>query len=95
MTQTVPQGALVKAEMVIRIPTEATHEQIDEWVQFEVGQYGGMALDNPLSGEAPEPWQGDVILTELNHIGTEERTLIEENDDGSKRYRVTRTLTPY
>lgn len=30
-------------------PVDATAEQVEEWVKFQVGNVGGISLENPLS----------------------------------------------
>ena len=30
-------------------PVDATSDQVEEWVKFQIGNMGGMSLENPLS----------------------------------------------
>jgi len=39
----------IQVTMTVRVPCEATDEQIEEWVGFETGYNGGIKLINPLS----------------------------------------------
>ncbi len=39
----------VTVELVTKVPCEATDAQVEEWVKYQTGVYGGMNKDNPLA----------------------------------------------
>ena len=42
-------GDTVEARITIRIPTDATREQVVKWAEFQLGFTGGLSCDNPLA----------------------------------------------
>ena len=40
----------MEKEYTIRVisPVDCTEQQLDEWVEFQVGHIGSMSVDNPL-----------------------------------------------
>lgn len=51
-----PEGSLIEVRMTLRLPHAATPEQIDEWLSMEIGKFGSMSVENPLSRDEPESW---------------------------------------
>jgi hypothetical protein len=85
---TLPEGTLLRIEMEVRLPCAATIKQIDDWLEFDVANRGGIDLLNPLAHEDAAAWSFDWSYTD--YIVREERTLKEERPDGTKVYSVRR-----
>lgn len=43
------KGDMVACEIEVRVPASATTEQVEEWVEFQLGYRGGMDRQNPLA----------------------------------------------
>ena len=81
------EGELVKVSMEVRIPTAATVEDVNEWLQFNFGA-GSCKNGNPLSVYCVEPFGPSFDCEWMGQIGRVERNLKEERADGSKIYSV-------
>ncbi|MDR1837560.1 MAG: hypothetical protein LBQ89_07880 [Treponema sp.] len=44
-----------RIEFVIKVPKEATDEQVKEWAQYMVGDTGRLSSDNPLYDVSFDP----------------------------------------
>ena len=63
---TLPPSRLIEVTATFRfvLPTEATRDQIEEWVKFELGIEPDMAGGNPLENDGIDILSGDVLLTD-------------------------------
>ncbi|MEW6691579.1 MAG: hypothetical protein AB1340_01940 [Pseudomonadota bacterium] len=52
----------VRVEFSVQVPDKVTDDQIEEWVEFELGVLGGMSGDNPLSDRDLEAESGSVRI---------------------------------
>ena len=52
----IPEGTLIEVTMTIRMPCAATPEQLEEWLQFDVGNAGSLSDENPLRDKERESW---------------------------------------
>src|SRR3546814_4050610 len=66
-----PEGRLVHVSFEVRLPATATPDQVEDWLNLHMG-CGGMDGDNPLMTHAPEPFTGEVVLTDTRR--SEEHT---------------------
>lgn len=88
-----PEGAIIKVELEVRLPVAATYSQVDEYLSYEMTQSGGCALDNPLMDSGVDAWTG-VELNFTGKTGHREKYDITDLPDGGTQYRVRKILTP-
>lgn len=89
-----PAGRLIKAEFEFRLPVDATHAQIEEWVRFEALKVGTLTSANPLSGHELEGFTGMVLLTDTGMQGRREEYDHQPAEGGGTAYRVRYVRTP-
>jgi hypothetical protein len=54
------EGETITAEIMVRIPAEATDEEVRAWLDFNLGCRGALNTDNPLSDYDVEA--SDVLM---------------------------------
>lgn len=90
---TLSEGRLVKVEFEVRLPVDATPDQVEDWICLSLG-FGSVDDDNPLSGHNVEPFTGRVMLDDTGMIGRYEEFDIEVNSNGTRSYKVRHIRTP-
>ncbi|WP_454019568.1 hypothetical protein [Azospirillum sp. Marseille-Q6669] len=83
-----PAGRLIKAEFEFRLPVDATHVQIEEWVRFEALKVGTLAATNPLVRHELEGFTGTVLLTDTAMQGRVEEFDHKPAEGGGTEYKV-------
>lgn len=85
-----PEGALVKVEILVRLPVAATWHQVKEWLPYSLCNTGGCSLDNPLLSHDATYWGSNGFKwREPTHIGT-----TEEFDHTAETFRRRFVTTP-
>jgi hypothetical protein len=83
---TLPEGRLVKIAFEIRLPATATLDQIDDWIAFQTGAKGNLALANPLRDFDLEVWRDAPALTDTGMNGRVEEFGHRPTEGGGTTY---------
>src|SRR5690242_7412528 len=51
-----PKHAIVEVRLEIRIPEEATPQQVEDWLRYRLNDNGHLPGGNPLRNHEVEPW---------------------------------------
>lgn len=92
-SELLPAGRLVRVEVEICLPVAATKRQIEDWMKLHFG-CGGMSRDNPLGHVDPEPFTGQVLLTDMRQSGRRVEFDRRATENGGSVYRVRYERTP-
>ena len=86
MKEQLPEGTLLKIEAEIRLPVDATKDQIVEWLHYSLFQSGGCSLDNPLLNEEAEDWHNSFEWKDTGMVGHREEFDHQKDADGATPY---------
>lgn len=84
------KSRLIKVEMTIALPVDATMDEIEEWIRMECGHSGSISLSNPLIDHAPECTSAPMLTDTQMHRHSEAI----DNQDGSYTIRYWTSREP-
>lgn len=73
--ETLPAGRIVRVEAEVILPVAATREEILEWAAFEMGGWGSLGDENPLSRHSVD-LRNEPTLTDTGY--TTDRLIVRE-----------------
>lgn len=84
-----PKDTLIDISLTVRLPADATKEQIEQWLNYNICQRGGISLKNPLYTHECEAWASHGLdWRDTGYIGREEKYDIKKSELGEVQYKV-------
>jgi hypothetical protein len=84
----VKEGTLVEVTFEVRVPKEASVEDVKSWLMFSLGATGSCKSSNPLINEPVEPWGNSFDWDFTEYLGRREEGPHEKTEGGGERYQV-------
>jgi len=88
MDEEFPSGALITVKLEIRVPIASTRSQINEWLNYNCLQSGGIGLDNPLYNKEPDAFGPRPLAFEYSGMVGRREEFDHENRPDGRYYKV-------